>query len=72
MQITVSADGDLLIPRDLVQRLSAEPGDQCHAELNSTSTIISVSMMEPGIARAYGTLEAEGDTDQIVDELRGR
>ena len=71
MQITVSADGDLLIPRELVDRLSAHAGDECYAELNSTGTIISVSRMVPGIARAYGTLQAEGDTDQIVDELRG-
>ena len=72
MQIIVSADGDLVIPRDLVEGLSAAPGDQCHAQLNATGTIISVSLMEPGVARAYGTLQTEGDTDQIVDRLRGR
>ncbi len=47
MQITVSADGDLLIPRELVDSLSAHAGDECYAELNSTGTIISVSLMDP-------------------------
>ena len=70
MHITVSADGDLLIPRELVDSLSAHAGDECYAELNSTGTIISVSLMDPRVARAYGSLEVEGDTDQIVRELR--
>ncbi|MDA8331752.1 MAG: hypothetical protein M0027_11245 [Candidatus Dormibacteraeota bacterium] len=40
-------------------------------ELDEAGTKITVTRMLPGIARAYGTLQIDGDTDQIIDELRG-
>lgn len=70
MEISVSDNGDLVIPRELVERLSAGPGDLCHAELNETGAIVSVSLMDPGVARAYGTLQVEGDTDDMIRDLR--
>lgn len=71
MQISVSDNGELVIPRELVDRLSAGPGDQCLVDLNDTGTVVSVSRMDPGVAQAYGTLEVEGDTDQMIREARG-
>lgn len=71
MKIPVAANGDLVIPRQLVAELVAEPGEECFVELDDAGTRITVTRMDPGIARAYGTLQIEGDTDQIIDELRG-
>lgn len=56
----------------LVAELVAEPGEECFVELDEAGTKITVTRMDPRIARSYGTLHVEGDTDQIIDELRGR
>ena len=71
MKIPVAANGDLIIPRQLVAELVAEPGEECFVELDEARIRITVSRVDPRIARAYGTLQIEGDTDQIIDELRG-
>ena len=71
MKIRVADNGDLVIPRQLVAELVAEPGEECFVELDDAGTRITVTRMTPGIAQAYGTLKLEGDTDQIIDDLRG-
>ena len=70
MKIPVSANGDLVIPRELVAELIAEPGEECFVELDEAGTRITVTRMDPRVARAYGSLEVEGDTDQIIRDLR--
>ncbi|MDA8332531.1 MAG: hypothetical protein M0027_15270 [Candidatus Dormibacteraeota bacterium] len=54
MKIPVAANGDLIIPRQLVAELVAEPGEECFVELDDAGTRITVARMDPGIARAYG------------------
>lgn len=71
MKIHVADNGDLVIPSQLVAELTAEPGEECFVELDPGGARITVSKLDPGIARAYGSLEIEGDTDQIIGELRG-
>ena len=70
MKIRVADNGDLVIPRQLVAELVAEPGEECFVELDEAGTRITVTRMDPRIARGYGTLKLEGDTDQIIRELR--
>ena len=72
MKLPVSANGDLVITGELVAELIAEPGDECFVELDEAGTRITVTRMDPRVARAYGSLEVEGDTDKLIDEMRGR
>lgn len=72
MKIPVAANGDLVIPRQLVAELVAEPGEDCFVALDDAGTTITVTWMDPRIARAYGTLEIEGDRARIIANTRPR
>ena len=70
MRITVSDNGDLVIPGDSIPGFSAKPGDQFELapDPDGTALILTRVTDEDSV---YGILGTGASTDEIMDELRG-
>ena len=70
MRITVSDNGDLVIPGDSIPGFSAKPGDsfELAPDPDGTALILTRVTDEDSV---YGILGTGGSTDEIMDELRG-
>ena len=70
MRITVSGNGDLVIPGDSIPGFSAKPGDQFELapDPDGTALILTRVTAEDSV---YGILGTGWSTDEIMDELRG-
>ena len=70
MRITVSDNGDLVIPGDSIPGFSAKPGDQFELAPDPDGTALILTRVT-GEDSVYGILGTGGSTDEIMDELRG-
>ena len=70
MRITVSDNGDLVIPGDSIPGFSAKPGDQFELAPDPDGTALILTRVT-GEDSVYGILGTGHSTDEIMDELRG-
>lgn len=71
MRLTVSPEGELLLPQDILALIGAGPGDQVQVTDETDSPSVRLWKVGEGVPEHYGVLGSWTSTDQIMDELRG-
>jgi antitoxin PrlF len=72
MRTKVSEKGQITVPKPLRDRLGIRPGDELDVVDDGGRLVLSKAMPDDPVAAVYGILGTDLDTDQIMEELRGR
>jgi AbrB family looped-hinge helix DNA binding protein len=71
MHTVVCDEGQITIPRDLLDRLGVRPGDELELSEEKGRLIIVKALPSDPVSSVYGSLGKSLDTNKIIDELRG-
>ncbi len=67
----VTAKGQLTVPKALRDKLGLKPGDYVQINETSAGYILEKELDEQRFHKYVGFLNQEGDSDQVIKELRG-
>ena len=71
MRITVSDNGDLVIPGDAISGLTPKPGDQFDLTTDLEGTGLVLTRVDSDEKSLLGYLHLNASTDAIMERLRG-
>lgn len=71
MKATVSEKGQVTIPKALRDRLGIRPGQELDFSEEQGSLVARKAVASDEIASAYGMLDLERSTEELMVELRG-
>lgn len=71
MKATVSEKGQVTIPKALRDRLGIRPGQKLEFSEGDGGLFARKAMADDEVAAAYGMLDLDRSTDEVMAELRG-